>query len=82
MRVFIATIAVGLAITTTVFACINDSELPAHEREFRSSYNHKTSLEIPKQSWSSEVVPLALYGAGSVFLAAAGIIVFRKTSGK
>ncbi len=46
-----------LITATTAHACINDSELPQREREFRSQYmNHALTLAEPSesrpQSWS------------------------------
>jgi hypothetical protein len=63
-------------------ACLNDSELKSHEREFRSSYNRSAEPAKSENSWSSLATPIALFSGGGVFLIAAGVIVARRVSPK
>ena len=61
-------------------ACINDSELPGHEREFRSSYQQSDYQPPSPPAESSR--PYVLGGAGLV-LAAVGVgLVYRTRLGR
>lgn len=68
--------AVLALATSPVAACINDVELPAHEREFRSQYNNPTPpapaavSPTPSQGPSNAV----LIGGGAALLVAAGAV--------
>ncbi len=57
------------AFVSPAAACINDRELPSHEREFRSQYNRQTPPPTPASSDSTypSGFPL-LIGSGSLLL--------------
>ena len=56
-------------LAAPVAACGNDSELPNHEREFRSSYKgESTPTSIPSQ------VPLIAYAGTGLLLGLAGTL--------
>lgn len=63
----------GLAVPAA--ACINDVELPSHEREFRSQYRdtEKPTSAPAIKSVTSPSSPL-LFGAGSVLLVGASAL--------
>jgi hypothetical protein len=82
MRRLLASLVVGLAATSVASACLNDSELPGHEREFRSTYNRGAEPEKSNESWWSNSTPIALFSGGSVFLIAAGVVAARRISVK
>jgi|HubBroStandDraft_5_1064220.scaffolds.fasta_scaffold1311772_1 hypothetical protein len=82
MRRFLTSLVVGLVAASVASACLNDSELPGHEREFRSAYNRSSEPEKSQDSWFSNATPIALLSGGSVFLIAAGVIATRRISGK
>ena len=82
MRRFLTSLVVGLAATSAASACLNDSELKDHEREFRSTYNRGAEPEKSSDSWFSNSMPFALFSGGSVFLLAAGVIAARRISVK
>ena len=69
-RLFACLVLVGLA--SPAMACINDNELPTHEREFRSQYG-----ELVSRPHSSSPRPLRhelVLGAGSGLLAGAFVL--------
>jgi hypothetical protein len=71
MARMLACVALALLVGPAA-ACINDIELPAHEREFRSQYRTPTSP--PPSPASDAVDPPAhrlLAGTGAVLLAGA-----------
>ena len=82
MRRFLISLACLLAVAGGASACLNDSELPGHEREFRSSYKRQAPPPSPSDSqWlPSERVPLVLLGAGGVFALGAGVVIVRRPS--
>ena len=50
-----------LLVAGMASACLNDSELPGHEREFRSSYNRQAPEPPPESRYlPAESVPVAL----------------------
>jgi hypothetical protein len=59
-------------------ACINDKELPSHEREFRSQYTRQ-AYPTPKVKVSAIQSPLWLAG-GAALLGGAFVAVFRVSS--
>ena len=75
--------AVALAATSApAVACINDSELPTHEREFRSSYQaDRKPGEVPP-SLIREYGPATAAGAGVLLLVGAGVITVRRVKGR
>jgi len=69
------TVAALVALATPVLACINDTELINHEREFRSQYQ-ESQYEPPQPEAVSSSRPFILGGAGVLMaLAAAGVMV-------
>ena len=46
MRRFLMTSLVLLSLSTAASACINDSELPQREREFRSQYMNRAVTQV------------------------------------
>ena len=80
MSRFLSTLASVLVLCGAASACLNDSELPGHEREFRSSYKRETPSEPRYESQPSSNTPLVLYGTGGALLAGAGLIVLRRPS--
>ncbi|MEO2090530.1 MAG: hypothetical protein ABGY75_13680 [Gemmataceae bacterium] len=82
MRRLFATAAVLAAAAAPAVACINDSELPGHEREFRSSYqNGRSPSPSPSAGWQSSA-PTVLYASGATLAVAAGFVTFRRFSAK
>jgi hypothetical protein len=81
MSRFFATLACLFALCGAACACLNDSELPGHEREFRSSYKREMP---PEQQYEPphNGTPLVLYGTGGALLAGAGLLVLRRPSTK
>jgi hypothetical protein len=75
-RLLSAAVAVALGSAPAV-ACINDSELPGHEREFRSSYQNGRSPPSPSANWQS-VAPTVLYATGGALAVAAGVVTVRR----
>jgi hypothetical protein len=67
-----------LALCGAASACLNDSELPGHEREFRSSYKRESPPEPQYDPQPTPSTPLVLYGTGGLLLAGAGVMVLRK----
>jgi hypothetical protein len=78
MRGLIAGLGVALA-AGPVAACLNDSELPSHEREFRSQYRDGYDPFAPPKSQSEVFLHTALYSSGAVLLVgAAGLALTRR----
>jgi hypothetical protein len=74
------TLAALVAVAAPAVACINDSELPGHEREFRSSYQ-QSDYRPPAPPTESKQ-PYVLGGAGLV-LAALGVgLTYRSRAGR
>lgn len=59
-------------------ACINDSELPTHEREFRSSYMADRKPAEPPEPGYKQYIPGTAAAVGGVLLLGAGIITVRR----
>jgi hypothetical protein len=73
MRTLISTILV-LALSTPAFACINDSELISHEREFRSQYQ-ESQYQPPQPEQLSSARPYLLGSSGLLMtLVGAGLV--------
>jgi hypothetical protein len=80
-RLFLAAAVLAAACAPAV-ACINDSELPGHEREFRSNYqNGRTPLPPTSAGWQTQI-PTVLYAAGAALVVGAGFVTFRRFSAK
>jgi hypothetical protein len=59
---------------TSADACLNDRELPAHEREFRSQYNSQLMTDSsPSQSSYFESTQLVTASGIALITAAVGI---------
>jgi len=77
MRGLIAGLIVAAAAGPAA-ACLNDVELPSHEREFRSQYRGDAPAP-PSPSPGQAVVHTALYSSGAVLLVGAvGLAVTRR----
>jgi hypothetical protein len=79
VRAFACCLALAV-LAGPVSACINDSELPHHEREFRSQYTRKASPPMrtppaPMARW-----PLVVAG-GSMLASAAVVLVGARARG-
>jgi hypothetical protein len=59
-------------------ACINDGELPSHEREFRSQYNNGPVVMVPKarSGWAVGGYS-ALLGGGAMLAVGATVLAVR-----
>jgi len=65
--------ALVMALASPVLACINDSELISHEREFRSQYQ-ESQYQPPQPETTTAARPYVLGGAGAIMaLAGAGL---------
>jgi hypothetical protein len=64
-------------------ACVNDREVDRAEREFKSQYNGKPLRGEPAPEYAPpparEGGPLAWLGGGSLLLAGACLVCFRRT---
>jgi hypothetical protein len=74
MRWFITAMALVLAASAAA-ACVNDREVNAHEREFKSNYMTPRPAESP--SPESSDMPWAAAGGGLLLLTAAAVIAGR-----
>lgn len=81
MRRLFALFAVAVAVSPAL-ACINDSELPGHEREFRSSYQTDRKPAESGPSLIQQYGPGTAASVGGVLLLAAGIITVRRLTAK
>lgn len=70
------TFAAVLALSSPALACINDTELINHEREFRSQYQ-ESDYQPPQPEAVSSSRPFVLGGTG-VLMALAGAAVFLR----
>jgi hypothetical protein len=61
-------------------ACLNDVELPSHEREFRSQYNLSTPPPAPALESTEPIGNPLLLGGGTVLLI--GALGLAATSGR
>ena len=82
MKRFLTPLFVALTVAGSASACLNDSELPTHEREFRSSYKRQAPPELPKDSQYTPpyAVPVVLGGGGALLFLGAGLITLRKSA--
>jgi hypothetical protein len=69
-------IAATLALAGPALACINDTELRSHEREFRSQYQ-ESQYTPPQPETQASTRPYLVGGAG-VLLALAGATMFYR----
>ncbi|MBO0700126.1 MAG: hypothetical protein J2P46_17130 [Zavarzinella sp.] len=68
-------LAAVLALSGPALACVNDTELRSHEREFRSQYQ-ESQYEPPQPMQTASNRPYYLGGAGVLMaLTGAGIFV-------
>jgi hypothetical protein len=89
MRRFATGVLAGLVLLAAgspAPACINDSEVDKAEREFKSSYEKNTPRGTPAPDYApppkDRGLPLAFLGTGSVLLAGAAVVCFKKTGGR
>ena len=69
-------LAAILALAGPALACINDTELISHEREFRSQYQD-SQYRPPEPEQASSSRPYVLGGSG-VLMALAGAVVLQR----
>jgi hypothetical protein len=83
MRRLFASLAAVAVFGTPAVACINDSELPGHEREFRSSYqaDRKPGEQSPP-TLLQQYGPGTMAIAGGVLLLGAGLVVARRVTAR
>jgi hypothetical protein len=67
MRRFLACLAL-IVLTSPAAACLNDAELPIHEREFRSQYNRQIPPPAPAAEPAYPDGSSLLLGGGSLLL--------------
>jgi hypothetical protein len=79
VRTLIST-ALVLALSAPAVACINDSELISHEREFRSQYQ-ESNYQPPQPEQVSSARPYLVGGAG-MFMTLVGAGLFVRLRGK
>ena len=69
-------------ITVSASACINDREVNAKEREFKSQYQENTPRRAPEPWYSppseQKLVPFAILGTGSALLTGAGVFCLKR----
>jgi hypothetical protein len=84
MRRFLTSALAAIVLAGVASACINDSELPGHEREFRSTYNRQAAPEPPKETpyIPAKSVPIALFGGGGLLMVGAVVFAVRKPLAK
>ena len=76
MLVGLIMVPVLAAIASTAVACINDEELPSHEREFRSSYAAAGSPSPPSAGFDGPLGQRMLINAGVVLLSGGVAVAF------
>jgi hypothetical protein len=81
MRLVLAGLVAALAGGPAV-ACINDVELPTHEREFRSQYDRPAPPPVPPAAESAAPGDPSAYGlgaglAGLILLAGAAALAYQ-----
>ncbi len=81
MRRLFTPLALVIA-TSPALACINDSELPGHEREFRSSYQADRKPAESAQPLLQQYGPGTAAAVGGVLLLAAGFVTVRRLTAK
>lgn len=79
MRMFLPLILAG-CLTAPALACINDSELITHEREFKSQYQ-ESQYQPPEPKASRSTPPLYL-GVAGVTMGLAGAVLLLRTRSK
>lgn len=80
MRPVLSLVA-ALALSVPALACINDTELISHEREFRSQYQ-ESEYQPPQPEQTSSTRPYVLGGAGVVMTLLAGAGLYFRLRGQ
>ncbi|MDA1230281.1 MAG: hypothetical protein O2856_05865 [Planctomycetota bacterium] len=71
-----------ISMSSIAGACLNDSELPDHEREFRSQYLDSQLMTSQENPYQRSDGTLLFSAAGGVMLASAvGMTLYRSTGG-
>jgi hypothetical protein len=70
MRTFLS-LALAAALCSPAFACLNDTELMNHDREFKSQYR-ESQYQPPQPQDATSTKPYVLVSAGAV-MALAGV---------
>jgi hypothetical protein len=86
MRRFPAVLVLSMltifAIALPASACLNDRDVNAKEREFKSQYHQNTPSVPPEPVYSppmrEKMVPYAALGTGSFLLLGAGLVCLRR----
>jgi hypothetical protein len=82
LSVLVFSLATVFAITLSASACINDREVNAKEREFKSQYQESNPSSAPAPSYTpstqDKLVPFAALGTGSVLLTGAGVFCLKR----
>jgi hypothetical protein len=80
MRKHVFAFVATLLVAASASACINDSELPGHEREFRSQYNTPTAVSPNRsESQSFAMMPVLSLAAGALVIGC-GVVAVRRTA--
>jgi len=77
MRHLLAALVLA-AFAAPAFACLNDVELPSHEREFRSQYRGSEGPPTPPSESSNSWL---IYAASGVMLGGAAVLTFKPRRG-
>lgn len=78
MRRLLLALAAAFVGAVPASACIWDSELPGHEREFRSSYEKTAPTAEPDSV--RQALPWAIGGVGAALLVVGWVAVARQYS--
>lgn len=78
MRIFLS-LALSAILSAPAIACINDSELISHEREFKSQYQ-ESNYTPPEQEQISSSKPYLLGGAGALMALSGAFVLLRLRS--
>ncbi|HJZ91202.1 MAG TPA: hypothetical protein VKE40_10035 [Gemmataceae bacterium] len=76
---FLLTVAAIAALSTPALACINDTELNTHEREFKSQYQ-ESQYEPPQPEEMTSARPYLLAGTGLLLTAIGTGLFLRRLS--
>ncbi|MSR52313.1 MAG: hypothetical protein EXS09_03360 [Gemmataceae bacterium] len=80
MRILLS-LAILAMLSAPALACINDSELISHEREFKSQYQ-ESNYTPPEPEQISSSKPYLLGGAGAMMGMAGAFVLLRLRSAR
>jgi hypothetical protein len=78
MRTFLS-LALAAALCSPAFACLNDTELRNHDREFKSQYR-ESQYQPPQPQQTTSSKPYVLGGAGTLMAVAGVALLLRLRS--